>query len=94
MIKRRSNRDFPSGPVVRASPSNAGGGGHGFDTWLGSWDPTCLMARKPKHRGSVVRNSVKTLKVVHVKKKILKKKEGATKETEKQNESEGRAQIN
>ena len=43
--------DFSGGPVVKTSPSNASRGGGGrFYPWLGSQDPTCLEAKKPKHK--------------------------------------------
>ena len=45
-----------------------------FNPWSGSWDPTCLMAKKTKTlcKSSVVTNSIKTLKRAHIKKKNLK----------------------
>ena len=46
-ISKVNNRDFPGGPVVKTSPSNAG-------VWVrslvGELDPTCLTAKKPKHK--------------------------------------------
>lgn len=42
MIKRRSNRDFLSGPVVRASPSNGGGWGTGSIPGWGAGIPHAL----------------------------------------------------
>ena len=41
-------KDILSGPVVKTSPSNAGG--YGFYPWSGSRDPTCFMAKKSKHK--------------------------------------------
>ena len=49
-----------------------------FDPWLGSKDPTCLTAKKPKHRPETIllTNSVKTLKMVRTHtKKIFKEEE-------------------
>ena len=45
--------------------------GYRFSLWLGSYDPTYLVARKPKHKNSnnIITNSIKTLKMVYVKKK-------------------------
>ena len=39
--------DFPGGPVVKTSPSNAGGEGS-IPDW-GTEIPTYLAAKKPKH---------------------------------------------
>ena len=39
--------DFPGGPVVKTSPSNAGGMG-----WIPG--PTCLVAKKPKHKTEAI----------------------------------------
>ena len=46
-----------------------------FNPWSGSWDPTCLMAKKTKTlcKSSVVTNSIKTLKRAHIKKKKILK---------------------
>jgi len=57
--------------VVKTLPSNA----KGADLSPG-WEakiPTCLVAKKPKHksRSNIVTNSIKVLKKVHIK-KILK----------------------
>ena len=50
--------DFPGGSVVKTLSSNAGGVGlipHQEP------DPTCLMAKTPKHKtNNIVKNSVKT----------------------------------
>ena len=58
--------DFPGGPVVKTLPSNAGGGGsipgQGAMIPHASWPMS--------NRNSIVMNSVKTLKMVHIKKKI------------------------
>ena len=44
--------DFLGSPVVKTLPSNAGG--HRVSSWLGSQDPTCLMAKKPKHKRETI----------------------------------------
>ena len=67
-------RDFPSSSVVKTSPSNAGVVGS-IPGW-GARIPR-LVAKKTKTENSrnTVTNSVKTLKMVHIKKKKnLKKK--------------------
>ena len=49
-----------------------------FDAWSGSWDPTCLLAKKKKkkeNRGNVVTSSMKTF---YIKENLVKRK----KETE------------
>ena len=43
MIKKSTTRDFPSGPVVKNLPANAGEGG--FDPWSGK-NPTCFRVTK------------------------------------------------
>ena len=60
---------FHDGPVVKTLPSNAGG--VGSIPGQGAKNLTCLVARKPKHknRSNTVTNSIKTLKMVHIKKK-------------------------
>ena len=49
--------------------------GCGFDPWRGSWDPRCLPAKNQNinNRSNAVTTSIKTLKMVHIKKKSLKK---------------------
>ena len=60
--------DFPGGPVVEALPSSAGGVGL-IPGW-GAKDPTCITGQKTKTQngGNIVTNSIKTLKMIHVKK--------------------------
>ena len=41
-------RDFPCGPVVKTSPSNAGGAGS--VSGRGAKNPTCLGVKRPKHK--------------------------------------------
>lgn len=48
-LKALAARDFPGGPVARASPSTGGEkGGCVFHPSLGSWDATCLEAKNTK----------------------------------------------
>ena len=53
--------------MVKTSPSNAGGGCR-FDPGSGSEDPTshmsCGQKTKTVNRSNIVRNSIKTLKLV------------------------------
>ena len=46
--KRLEGGYFPGGPVVKTSPSNAQGAGSA-PGW-GAKTPTCLAAKKPKHK--------------------------------------------
>lgn len=61
LLKIKQGRGFPGGPVVGTSPSNEGV----LVRELGSL--TCLKTKKPKTwtRNDIVRNSMKTLKVIH-----------------------------
>ena len=64
-------RDLPGSPVAKTSPSNAGDVGLilGWGTKVSQ-----LAAKRPKHRtGNTVTSSIKTLKIVHILKKSLKK---------------------
>jgi len=50
-----------------------------FDPWSGSQDPTCHPAEKSKqNRSNIATISIKTLKMVHIKRKkaIFKRKRG------------------
>ena len=61
-------RDFPGGPVVKTSPSNTGAVGS-----IPDWGAKISHASQWKNRTvNVVTNSVRTLKMVHVKKKKAK----------------------
>ena len=63
--------DFPGGPVVNTSSSNAGDAGS--IPGQGAKIPHAFRPQKPKHiRSNIVTNSIKTLKMVHLK-KIFKK---------------------
>ena len=67
-----AKRDFPGGPVVKTSPSNAGGVGliPGQEAKI----PYALWPKKQniKQKQYCKKNSVKTLKMVHIKKKKKK----------------------
>ena len=62
-------RDFPGSPVMKTLGFQCRG--CRFDPWARRYDPTCLKAKTPKHKNSsnIVTNSIKTLKMVHSKKK-------------------------
>ena len=72
-----TTRSFLGSPLVKTFPSNAGWGGSGFDPWSGSY---ILHASWPKNqnirisRSNTVPNSIKTLKMVHIKNIFKKKK--------------------
>ena len=59
--------NFSGSSVVSTSPYNTRGGG-GFDPWSGS------QKAKPQDRSNIVTNSIKALKMVHIKKKKKKLK--------------------
>ena len=70
ILKKTDLGDFPGGPVViKTSPSNAGGAGsipgRGAKISHASWP------KKPNHKNknNIVTNSIKTLKMVHIKRK-------------------------
>ena len=67
----KHSRDFPGGPVVKTSPSNAGGAGS-----IPGRGAKIPHASRPKNqnRSNTVTNSIKTLKMVHIKKKKILKK--------------------
>ena len=45
----------------------------GFNPWLGSKDPIYLVDKKTKHvTSNIITNSLKTFKMVHIKKKLKK----------------------
>ena len=73
---RENSRDFPGSPVVKTLPSNVGAVGP--ISGQGAKIPqSCGQKSKTQHRNDIVTNSVKTLKMVHIKKKkkeVLKKK--------------------
>ena len=65
-------QDFPGGPVVKTLPSSAGDAGS-----IPGWGAKLPHASGSKNqnikRSNIVTNSIKTLKMVHIKKKSLKK---------------------
>jgi len=64
--------DFPGSPVVKTSPSNAGGAGS--IPGEGAKIPHASNGIKPKHKTEAnCNNSVKTLKMVHIKENLKKK---------------------
>ena len=65
--------DFSGSPVVKSSPSSAGG--VGSIPGRGTKIPFALRCRKPKHtsRSNIVTHSIKTLKTVHIKIKSFKR---------------------
>ena len=71
------SRDFPDSPGVKTSPSNAVGAGltpcRGAEIPHASWPKTKKKETKTENRSNIVTNSMKILKMVHIK-KILKKK--------------------
>ena len=60
--------DFPGGPVVKTSPSNAGGEGQIPGRELRSHMPQGQKT-KTQNRSNLVTDSIKTLKMVYIKKK-------------------------
>ena len=64
--KKAKSGDFPSGPMVKTSPSNAGG----MDSIAGQ-GAKIPKPRTQNSRSNIVTNSIKTLKIIHIK-KILK----------------------
>ena len=61
--------DFPGGAVVKTSPSKAGGAGSIPDQ--GTKIPPALRPKNQNIKQSnIVTNLIKTLKMVHIKKKI------------------------
>ena len=47
-------RDFPGGPVVKTSPSNAGGGGTGSSPGWGAKLPHASWPKSQKHKREAV----------------------------------------
>ena len=63
---------FPGGPVVKASPPSAG---HVVQSLVRQLRSHMPPGQKPKQKtNDIVTNSMKTLKVIHIKKKNLKKR--------------------
>ena len=65
--KKAKSGAFPSGPVVKTSPSNAGG----MDSIPGQ-GAKIPKPRSQNSRSNIVTNSIKILKIIHIKKKNLK----------------------
>ena len=77
MPLKEEDMDFPGGPVVKTLPCNAGGVGSIHDQGakvLHTSRTTTATTKKPaekqniNNRSNIVTNSIKTLKMVHVKK--------------------------
>ena len=70
LVKKKPQRDIPGCPVIKTSPSNAGGMGS-----IPRREAKILHASGPEdqNRSSIVTNLIKTLKMVHIKKKKRKK---------------------
>lgn len=58
--------DFPSGPAVKTSPSSTGGVVRSLVGELRSHMP-CSQNTKTENRNNNVTNSIKILKIVHIK---------------------------
>ena len=78
-IVRRVSRDFPGGPVVKTSPSDVEGAssipGQGTGSHMSCGKNN--NNKKPQNinsRSNIAANSIKTLKMVHIKKTFKKKK--------------------
>ena len=72
-IKKGHNRDFPGGPVVKTSPPNAGV--LGSVPGRGAKIPDALWPKNQNiKQKEYCKKFTKTLKMVHVKKKSLKKR--------------------
>ena len=70
---RKEDRDFPGGPVIKTLPSNTGDAGSipgcGMKIPHSSWPKNQSI-----NRSNIVSDSIKTLKMVHIKKIYFKKK--------------------
>ena len=62
-------RDIPGGPVARTSTSEAGGL-DSISGW-GAEHPHASWPKNPRNKNNIVTNSVKTLKMVHIKNKFF-----------------------
>ena len=71
--------DFPGGPVVKTSPSNAGGAGSipGQRAKIPHASQPKNQNIKKKTRSNIVMNLIKTLKMVHIKKIKLQKSQAS-----------------
>ena len=73
-VREKRCRDFPGGPVVKTSPSNTGGAG-----LIAGWGTEIPQASRPadqniNNRSNIITKSIKTLKMLHIKNTLLKKK--------------------
>ena len=78
-VKEKGGGGLPGGPVVKTLSSNARGVG-----LIPGWSakiPYTLRPKKPTHRSNIVTNSIKTLKMVHIKKFFKKKSTAGTVQT-------------
>ena len=79
-LQESEKSDFPVGPVVKTLSSNA----EVADSIPGQRaHPTCLIGKKPKRKtkSNIAANSIKMLKMLHIK-KILEKREIKRQHTE------------
>ena len=72
ILKKKNCQGFPSRPMVETSPSNAVGVVRSLAVELRSHISHGQKNPKIKNRSNIVKNSIKTLKMIHIK-KILKK---------------------
>ena len=65
-LSNHEKRDFPGSPVVKTSASSAGGTG-----LIPGWRAKIPYASRPENESihDIVINSIKTLKMLHIKKK-------------------------
>ena len=75
--------DLPGGPVVKTSPSNVSG----FNRWLGTKTPHASRLskqKKKKHKTKAIllTDAIKTLKMVHIKEKMVHIKKHLLKKTD------------
>ena len=63
MVQKGEYRDFPDGPVVKASPSNAGSVGLN-QGWVAKIPHASGPKNRTENRGDIVSNLIKTLKMV------------------------------
>ena len=67
-IKNAITGDFPGGPVVKTSPSNAEG--VGSISGQGAKIPHASQPKNQNIKQNSVTNSIKTLKMVHIKQNL------------------------
>ena len=70
IVKKAKFRDFPGGPVVKTSPSNAGGVGSIPGQGAKIPHASGLKSENIQNKSNIVTNSMRTRKkMVHIKKK-------------------------